>query len=111
MAWLMALVVAVVAVGVGVCAGWASRGVWRPASLVLPWGLALAVGGSVSGVLIARTLGRGQGFVAAAGWVTGVGALLSRGDTVIAGDTLGYLFLLGCTAAVICSAAWGRGLG
>jgi hypothetical protein len=111
MAWVMAIVVGVVAVVVGVCAGWASRGVWRPAAIVVPWGLALAVGGSVSGVLIARTVSRGHGFVAAAGWIIGVGALLSRGDTIIAGDTLGYAFLLGCTAAVIGSAAWGRGLG
>jgi hypothetical protein len=111
MAVVMAIAVAAIAVAVGVCAGWASRGVWRPASVVVPWGLVLAVGGSVAGVLIARTVSRGHGFVAAGGWIVGVAGLLSRGDTIIAGDLLGYAFLLGCTATVIGSASWGRGLG
>jgi hypothetical protein len=106
----LGVVVAILAVFVGVCAGWVSRGVWRPGSVVLPWGLALAIVGSSSGVLLARSIGRRHGFVAGAGWIVGVFALMARSDTIIAGDWLGYAFLLGATATVIASAVWGRGL-
>jgi hypothetical protein len=113
-------VVFVVAIGVliglggilvGVCAAWVSRGVWRLGGVVIPWGLLLSAVGSSAGVLLARAVGRGYGFVAAGGWIAGVGALMARNDTVLAGDWLGYAFLLGVTVAVIGSAAWGRGIG
>jgi hypothetical protein len=96
---------------VGVAAGWVSRGGWRFGDLVVPWGLVLSAAGSSAGVLLARALGRGFGFVAVGGWIAGVGALMARGDTVLAGDWLGYAFLLGVTIVVIGSAAWGRGIG
>ena len=40
-----------------------------------------------------------------------IGALMARGDTILAADWLGYTFLLGVTIAVLGSAAWGRGIG
>jgi hypothetical protein len=95
----------------GVAAAWVSRGAWTFGDVVVPWGLVLSAAGSAAGVLLARAVRRGYGFVAVGGWIAGVGALMARGDTVLAGDWLGYAFLLGVTIVVIGSAAWGRGIG
>lgn len=94
-----------------VCAVFAavvSRHVWRPGEVMLPWGVGLAVVGSVAVVLTARTQGRGQGLVAASGWLVGLLLVLTGpgGDIVVAGDLLGYAFLLGATAAVAITAGW-----
>ncbi|MBA2444015.1 MAG: hypothetical protein H0V49_01620 [Nocardioidaceae bacterium] len=85
-----------------------SRHVWRPDELMLPWGVGLAVVGSVAVVLTARTLGKGHGLGAAGGWLVGLLLVLSGpgGDIVVAGDLLGYAFLLGATAAVAITAGW-----
>ncbi len=78
--------------------------------MVVPWGLVLSVGGSASVVLLARSVGRGLGFVAAGGWVVGVGVLLLRapdGSYLLRQDNLTWGFLLAATVAVIGSASWG----
>jgi hypothetical protein len=111
--WFIALV-SVVAAGAGfVVAGLASlvaRIVWRSDPLVVPWGLVLAVGGSASLVVLARTITRSAGFAAAGGWLVGLFYVFSprnEGDYVIAGDGLGYSFLLFSVIAVMATAAWG----
>jgi hypothetical protein len=103
-----------VAAGAGfVVAGLASvvsRVVWRVESLVLPWGLVLAVGGSVALVVLARAVTRSAGLAAAAGWLVGLFYVFSprsEGDYVIAGDGLGYGFLVTSVLAVMVAAAWG----
>ncbi len=105
------LALAVVAGLVAICAALVSRSAWRPGDLTLPWGLALGIAGSVSLVLIARSIaGRGPGFVAAAGWVVGVGLVLfwsPGGDFLFANDLLGQGFLLLATVAVLAAAGWG----
>ncbi len=85
-----------------------SRHVWRPGELVLPWGMMLAMGGSVAAVYAAKTQGKAAGLVAAAGWIGGLVLVLSGPgvDLVVPGDLLGYVFLLGATAAVLITAGW-----
>jgi hypothetical protein len=104
----------VVAAGAGfVVAALASlvaRIVWRSDPVVVPWGLVLAVGGSVSVVVLAKTITRSAGYTAAAGWLVGLFYVFSpriEGDYVIADDGLGYGFLLFSVLAVMTTAAWG----
>lgn len=100
------------AVVVAVCAGLVSRQVWRPGGVLVPWGLALSIGGSVSFVGVARLAGRWMGFVAAGAWLFVVfGGLLSGpgGDYVVMEDFLGWGFLLAASAAVLVVAGWGSG--
>jgi hypothetical protein len=103
--------VAVLAAGVvvGFCAAWVSRGVWRPGSAEVPWGILLAAAGSVGAILLARAVRGSLALWGAGGWVLGVVLVLSRGDTIIAGDLLGYGFLVGVTACVCITAVWGKG--
>lgn len=87
-----------------------SRAAWRPDGLTVPWGLALAVAGSVAIVVLARAVSRGHGFVAAGGWVVGLAYLLApRPQFVIAGDALGWGFIGLATGAVVVVAMWGPG--
>jgi len=98
---------------VAVLAAVAARVVWRPgegAGVPVPVGLAVAVAASASIVALGRLYGRVYGVVAAAGW--GVGALLvlqnrPEGDYLVAGDWLGWGFLVGAPFAVIAVALWG----
>ncbi len=103
-------VVAVTLLGAlsAVAAALVSRHVWRTGEMMLPWGMILAVGGSVATVYAARTQARTAGFAAAAGWIGGLLLVLSGpgGDLVVAGDVFGYGFLLGATAAVFITAGW-----
>jgi hypothetical protein len=96
---------------VAICAGLVSRGAWRPNGVTLPWGLALAMAGSVSLVVVTRLVaGRRPGLLAAGGWLLGVAVVLfwhPGGDYLFANDGPGYLFLLGGTVAVLVSAGWG----
>jgi hypothetical protein len=99
----------VVAVLAGVCAGWVSRAVWRVGDAAIPWGLGVALAGSVGLVALAGSIRRRGGLVAVIGWFGGVVALLVRGDTILAGDGLGTAFLIVVTAAVILAATVGGG--
>lgn len=107
--WALRVGVLVLGVVVGFCAAWVSRGVWRSATVTVPWGILLAAAGSASGILLARAIRPSLALWAAGGWVVGVVLVLSRGDTIIAGDLLGYGFLLGVTTCVCTAAVWGKG--
>lgn len=102
--WVAAVVGSVV---VGLCATWVSRAVWRVGTASVPWGLAFSVVASVSAVWLAGELDRRLRYVVAGGWVVGVLVLMGRSDTIVAGDGLGYGFLLGGTIAVVGAALWG----
>jgi steroid 5-alpha reductase family enzyme len=107
----VSVAVAVVSAVAGLCAGLVSRGAWRPGSVTIPWGLALAVMGSVALVVVARAVaGRSSGFLAAAAWVAAVASTLvwhPGGDYLFANDALGISFLLLATGAVLVTAGWG----
>jgi hypothetical protein len=104
-------VLTLVSAVVAICAGLVSRSAWRPNGFAVPWGLALAIGGSVSLVIVTRVLaGRRPGLLAAGGWLLGVAVVLlwhPGGDYLFANDGPGYLFLLGGTVAVLVAAGWG----
>lgn len=104
-------VLTMVSAVVAICAGLVSRSAWRPNGITVPWGLALALGGSVSLVVVTRVIaGRRAGLLAAGGWLLGVAVVLlwhPGGDYLFANDGPGYLFLLGGTIAVLVAAGWG----
>lgn len=105
---LLAMGVALLGAMSAVFAALVSRHAWRPGEMTLPWGMLLALAGSVAMVFASRAQGRSFGFLAAAGWVVGLVGVLAGpgGDVVVAGDLLGYAFLLGATAVVLLTAAW-----
>lgn len=105
---LLALGVTLLGAVSAVLAALVSRHAWRPGELTLPWGMVIALAGSVAVVFAGRSHGRSFGFLAAAGWVVGLMCVLGGpgGDVVVAGDPLGYTFLLGATAAVFLTAIW-----
>lgn len=104
------LAIGIAGVVVALLASWVSRGVWRPGSLALPWGAALGIAGSGSGVWLARVWTAGAGFAAAAGWLVGIAYLLPGGpggDFILINDWLGNGFLLLGSLVVIAAAGWG----
>ncbi len=104
------LAIGIAGVVVALLASWVSRGVWRPGPLALPWGVALGIGGSASGVWLARVWTSAAGFAAAAGWLVGIAYLLAGGpggDFLIINDWLGNGFLLLGSLLVIVTAGWG----
>jgi hypothetical protein len=104
-------VLTLVSAVVAICAGLVSRSAWRPDGVTVPWGLALAIGGSMSIVIVTRVIaGRRPGLLAAGGWLLGVAVVLlwhPGGDYLFANDGRGYLFLLGGTVTVLVAAGWG----
>jgi hypothetical protein len=109
MTWLLRALAVVGGVAVSVCAAWVSRAVWDVGSVVMPWGLVLAAAGSASWVWLAGGVSPSLRMWAAGGWIVGVVVLLSRSDTVLATDALGYGFILGVTSCVCAAAVLGRG--
>ncbi|MGH3506659.1 MAG: hypothetical protein ACRDO2_05585 [Nocardioidaceae bacterium] len=113
--WVTAVLTVVVASAgfvVACLASLVARIVWRVDPVAVPWGLVLAVGGSASLVVLARTVGRSAGFAAAGGWLVGLFYVFSprsEGDYIIADDGLGYSYLLLSVLAVMIAAAWGAG--
>ncbi len=108
--WLVALLALGAGFVVACLASLVSRIVWDVGPIAVPWGLVLSVAASVSLVVLARTIGRMPGFAAAGGWLVGLFYVFSpraEGDYVIAGDALGYGFLLLSVLAVMIAAAWG----
>ena len=106
------VLIALLSAGVAVLAALVSRMIWRPDPVAVPWGLALGVAASVTVVLVARSVTRGLGLVAAGAWIIATGLVLAgrpEGDYVFAQDGLGLGYLLICTIAVISSAAAGGG--
>jgi hypothetical protein len=101
--------VVVACVLVALLSGLVSRAAWRWSGHLVPWGLALAVAASAAAVVLARSLSRGMGFVAAASWAGGLLLLLSgrpEGDYLVASDWLGNAFLFLATGAVLVVAGW-----
>ena len=104
------LAIGIAGVVVALLACWVSRGVWRPGSLALPWGGALGIAGSASGVWLARAWTSAAGFATAAGWLLGIAYVLPGGpggDFVLVNDWLGNGFLLLGCVGVIATAGWG----
>ncbi|MEJ7629736.1 MAG: hypothetical protein WKF54_09110 [Nocardioidaceae bacterium] len=89
-----------------------SRMCWRPGIVTVPYGLVLAAAGSMAVVLLARSVSRAHGFAAAVAWMVGLAFVVngtSGGSFVIAGDALGWAFLVVATVATLGSAVWGGG--
>lgn len=87
-----------------------SRMCWRPDLVTVPYGLLLAVAGSMGVVVLAGAVSRGYGLLAAACWILGLGFVVngtSGGSFVIAGDALGWAFLVSGTVATVGVAMWG----
>lgn len=110
------MLIAAVAAGAGFVvsclASVVARVVWQVGPVEVPWGLVLAVGGSVSLVVLARAVSRSAGMAAAGGWLVGLFYVFSprsEGDYIIANDGLGYSYLLLAAVSVMSAAAWGTG--
>lgn len=90
-----------------------SRMCWRPDLVTVPYGLVLGVAGSMGVVVLAGAVSRGFGLLAAAGWILGLGFVVngtSGGSFVVAGDALGWAFLVLGTVATVGTALWGTAL-
>jgi hypothetical protein len=88
-----------------------SRMCWRPGSVTVPFGMVLAVAACAAVVLLARSVSRANGFAAAAGWLIGLGYVVngtSGGGFLVAGDALGWSFLVLGTVASLGTALWGQ---
>lgn len=107
---LLAVVLALVALVTAPTAALVSRMAWRPDLVTVPYGLVLGVGASIGVVLLAGAVTKAYGLLAAAAWLVGL-AFVVKGTTggsfVIAGDGLGWAFLLAGTVGTIGAALWG----
>jgi hypothetical protein len=86
-----------------------SRMCWRPSLVTVPYGLVLSIGGSMGIVLLAGAVARGYGLLAAAAWIVGLVFVVNGtpgGSFVIAGDGLGWGFLLLATVGTMATALW-----
>ena len=87
-----------------------SRMCWRPSLVTVPYGLVLSVAASAGVILLAGAVARGYALLAAAAWIVGLAFVVngtSGGSFVIAGDTLGWAFLVLGTLATMGTALWG----
>lgn len=94
-----------------VCGLAVHRHVWRDLPVALPWGVLLALTTVFAVVRAAGLIAATSGLAGAAlGWL---GAMLllqpprAEGDFLLAGDTLGYVFLLGGMAVVAAAVVTG----
>lgn len=86
-----------------------SRMCWRSAAGTLPYGLLLSAAASLSVVLLARAVSRRDGLVAAIAWLLGLVAVVRNtpgGGFLVAGDALGWGFLVVDTLAVAGALLW-----
>lgn len=107
---LVGLALAALALLTAPVAALVSRMCWRTELVTVPYGLVLSVGGSMAVVTLARAVSRGYGLLAAMGWIVGLGLVVngtSGGSFVVAGDSLGWAFLVLGTVATIGAALWG----
>jgi len=87
-----------------------SRMCLRPGGLTVPYGLLLSAAASLGVVVLARAVGRGYAFLAAAAWLVALGFVVegtSGGGFVVADDSLGWSFLVLDTAVVLGGALFG----
>jgi hypothetical protein len=86
---------------------------WRPDLVTVPYGMVLAIAGSMSIVVLGGAVSRGFGLLTAVGWIVGLVFVVngtSGGSFVIAGDALGWSFLVLGTLATLGTAMWGAAL-
>jgi hypothetical protein len=98
------IAVAIVAFVTAPLAALVSRMCLRPGAFTLPYGLVLSAAASLGVVVLARAVGRGYAFLAAAAWLVALGFVVegtSGGGFVVADDSLGWSFLVVDTAAVL----------
>lgn len=89
-----------------------SRMYWRPSGVTVPYGLVLSAAGSLAVVVLARAASRAYAFVAALGWLVGLALVVRNtpgGGFLVAGDGLGWGFLVVDTVAVGGALLWGGG--
>jgi vacuolar-type H+-ATPase subunit I/STV1 len=108
----IALGITIVLVGVvtAAVAALVSRMCWRPDPVTVPYGLALAVAGSMAVVVLGASVSRGFGLLTAVGWIVGLVFVVngtSGGSFVVAGDALGWSFLVLGTLVTLGTALWG----
>lgn len=106
----MGLALALLALVTAPVAALVSRMCWRPGLVTVPYGLVIAVAGSMSVVMLAGRVSRGYALLAAAAWIVGLGIVVngtSGGSFLIASDGLGWAFLVLGTVATLATALWG----
>jgi hypothetical protein len=95
----------------GVCGLAVHRQVWRDLPVALPWGLLLALTTTFAVVRAAGLVAATPGVAGAAlGWLGSILLLQPprpEGDFLLAGDALGYVFLLGGMAVVAAAVVTG----
>jgi hypothetical protein len=108
----LGLVVAALALVTSAVSALVSRMCWRPEPVTVPYGFVLAVAASMALVHLANAVSRGYGLIAAAAWILGLGFVVngtSGGSFVIAGDALGWAFLVVGTVGTLVAALWSGG--
>lgn len=86
-----------------------SRMCWRTGAVTVPYGLLLSAAGSVALVVLARAFSRHYAFATAVAWLVGLALVMrttSGGGFLVAGDSLGWAFVLLDTAAVLTALLW-----
>ncbi|MGI8702353.1 MAG: hypothetical protein ACR2JU_14340 [Nocardioidaceae bacterium] len=103
---------ALVAFATAPVAALVSRMCWRSSGVTVPYGLALSAAGSMALVALARASSRLHGFVAGGAWLVGLAAVVrstAGGGFLVAGDSLGWAFLVVDTVGVLAVLLWGGG--
>jgi hypothetical protein len=106
----LGLALAVLSLVTAPVAALVSRMCWRPSLMTVPYGLVLSVAASMAVVMLAGAVSRGYAVLAAAAWIVGLAFVVngtSGGSFVIAGDSLGWAFLVLGTVATMGTAMWG----
>jgi len=91
-----------------------SRMYWRPGGVTMPYGLVISAAGSFAVVVLAGVASRAHAFVAAVGWLVGLALVVRNtpgGGFLVAGDGLGWAFLVVDTVSVGGALLWGGGRG
>ena len=89
-----------------------SRMCWRPDLVTVPYGLAISAAGSTGVVWLARESSRHHGVVAAVAWLLGLAAVMRStpgGGFLVAGDALGWAFVVVDSVCVIAALVWRGG--
>lgn len=87
----------------------ASRMCWRTEAVTVPYGLLLSAAGSTAVVVLARASSRHHAVAAAVAWLVGLAAVMrttTGGGFLVAGDSLGWAFVVVDTAAVLTALLW-----
>lgn len=107
---LIGVAFAVVAALTAPVAALVSRMCWRLEVVSVPYGLVLSALGSMAVVVLARASSRNHGIVAGVMWLLGLAAVMrstAGGGFLVAGDALGWAFVVFNTLAVLMAMLWG----